>query len=45
MEHKWGVFAADVGGHTGLDCVGCTLAQTDTLVTKLNCPQEKYTKK
>jgi hypothetical protein len=44
-KHNWGVFAEDVGGHAELVCVGCTQAQADTLVTKLNSAQVKPTKK
>jgi hypothetical protein len=44
-KHNWGVFAEDVGGHAELVCVGCTQAQADTLVTKLNSAQIKPAKK
>ena len=44
-KHNWGVFTEDVGGHAELVCVGCTQAQADTLVTKLNGVPEKSTKK
>jgi uncharacterized membrane protein len=45
VKHHWGVFAEDVDGHAELVCVGCTQAQADTLVTKLNRAQIKPAKK